>query len=97
MTLRGRHLFFLWLLAACAALWLVIWRQTDSFRLARALNETRSQRGILQGRAGDLQRRIRAATSRDQLIPRAAARLGLREAKDSEIFRITVPPPAPPP
>jgi hypothetical protein len=97
VKLKGRHRFFLWLLAACAALWLVIWRQTDSFRLARALTETRSQRTILQGRAGDLQRRIRTASSRDQLIPRAAARLGLREARDSEIFRITVPPAAPPP
>lgn len=97
MEIRGRHLFFFWLLAACAALWLVIWRQTDSFRLARALTETRSQRAILQGRAGDLQRRIRAAASRDQLIPRARASLGLREARDSEIFRLTVPPPAPPP
>ena len=94
MKLRGRHLFFFWLLAVCTALWLVIWRQTSSFRLARALDETRSQRAILQGRAADLLRRNRAASSRDQLIPRGA-RLGLREAKDSEIFRITVPPPAP--
>lgn len=97
MKIRGRHRFFFWLVAACVALWLVIWRQTDSFRLARALTETRSQRAILQGRAGDLQRRIRAAASRDQLIPRAGARLGLREAKDSEIFRLNVPPPVPPP
>jgi hypothetical protein len=95
MAIRGRHRFVFWLIAACAALWLVIWRQTDSFRIARALNEARSQRGMLQGRASDLERRIRAAESRDELIPRAGARLGLREAKDSEIFRITVPPPAP--
>lgn len=94
MKLRGRHLFFLWLLAVCTAAWLVIWRQTASFRLARALEETRNERLILQGRAADLQRRIRAASSRDQLIPRSA-RLGLREAKDSEIFRIPPPPPAP--
>lgn len=93
MKLRGRHMFFFWLLAVCTALWLVIWRQTTSFRLARALDETRSQRTMLQGRTADLQRRIRAASSRDELIPRAA-RLGLREAKDSEIFRIP-PPPAP--
>lgn len=93
MKLRGRHMFFFWLLAVCTALWLVIWRQTTSFRLARALDETRSQRTMLQGRTADLQRRIRAASSRDELIPRAA-RLGLREAKDSEIFRI--PPPLAP-
>lgn len=94
MKFRGRHVFFFWLLAVCTALWLVIWRQTASFRLARALDETRSQRTMLQGRTADLQRRIRAASSRDQLIPRSA-RLGLREAKDSEIFRIPLPPPAP--
>jgi hypothetical protein len=93
MKFRGRHMFFFWLLAVCTALWLVIWRQTASFRLARALDETRSQRTMLQGRTADLQRRIRAASSRDELIPRAA-RLGLREAKDSEIFRI--PPPLAP-
>jgi hypothetical protein len=93
MKLRGRHMFFFWLLAVCTALWLVIWRQTASFRLERALDETRSQRTMLQGRTADLQRRIRAASSRDDLIPRAA-RLGLREAKDSEIFRI--PPPLAP-
>ena len=93
MKIRGRHLFFFWLLAVCTALWLVIWRPPASFRLARALDETRSQRTMLQGRTADLQRRIRAASSRDALIPRAA-RLGLREAKDSEIFRI--PPPLAP-
>jgi hypothetical protein len=97
MVLRGRHWFFLWLLAACVALWLVIWRQTDSFRTARTLNEVRNQRTILEGQRADLERRIRSAGSRDQLIPRAATRLGLRAARDSEIFRITVPAAGPPP
>jgi hypothetical protein len=101
MALRGRHWFFLWLLLACGALWLVIWRQTDSFRIARALNEIRTQRAILEGQRSNLDRRIRSAGSRDELIPRAAARLGLRAARDSEIFRINVPVPsgaaAPPP
>jgi hypothetical protein len=97
MALRGRHWFFLWLLAACAALWLVIWRQTDSFRTARTLNEVRTQRGILEGQRANLERRIRGAASRDELIPRAASRLGLRAARDSEIFRITVPAAGSPP
>ena len=96
MALRGRHRFFLWLLAACAALWLVIWRQTDSFRVARTLNEVRTQRVLLEGQRANLERRIRSAESRDALIPRAA-RLGLRAARDSEIFRITVPAPSPAP
>ncbi len=97
MALRGRHRFFLWLLAACAALWLVIWRQTDSFRVARTLNEVRTQRVLLEGQRANLERRIRSAESRDALIPRAAARLGLRAPRDSEIFRITVPAPSPAP
>lgn len=94
MALRGRHWFFIWLVAACAALWLVIWRQTDSFRTARALNDVREDRAELEGRRANLEARIRAAQSREQLIPRAA-RLGLRAARDSEIFRITAPQPAP--
>jgi hypothetical protein len=98
MALKGRHWFLIWLIAACAALWLVIWRQTDSFRTARALNQVREQRAVLAGQRASLEARIRAAQSREQLIPRAA-RLGLRAARDSEIFRITAPaqPPASPP
>lgn len=94
MSLRGRHWFVIWLVAACAALWLVIWRQTDSFRTARALNQVREQRTVLQGQRASLEARIRAGESREQLMPRAA-RLGLRAARDSEIFRITAPAPAP--
>ncbi len=93
MRLRGRHWFFIWLVAACAALWLVISRQTDGFRTARTLGEVREQRAVLEGQRANLERRIRAAQSREQLIPRAA-RLGLRAARDSEIFRITAPAPS---
>jgi len=94
MALRGRHWFFIWLVAACAALWLVIWRQTDSFRAVRALNEVREQRTVLEGQRANLEARIRASQSREVLIPRAA-KLGLRAARDSEIFRISAPPTAP--
>ena len=94
MALKGRHWFLFWLVAACAALWLVISRQTDSFRTARALNAVREQRAVLAGQRASLESRIRAAQSREQLIPRAA-RLGLRAARDSEIFRITAPVQAP--
>ena len=99
MALKGRHWFLIWLVTACAALWLVIWRQTDSFRTARALTAVREQRAVLAGQRASLEARIRAAQSREQLIPRAA-KLGLRAARDSEIFRINAPtPPAatPPP
>jgi cell division protein FtsL len=92
MALRGRHWFFFWLAAACTALWLVVWRQTDSFRLARELGDVRTQRTALEGRLSDYERRIRSATSREQLMPRVAARLGLRQARDSEIIRLPAPP-----
>lgn len=91
MAVRGRHRFFFWLVAVCIALWLVVWRQTDSFRLARELRDIRTQRTALEGRLSDYERRIRQATSRDQLMVRVAQRLGLRRARDSEIIRITVP------
>ena len=94
MALKGRHWFLIWLLAGCGALWLVIWRQTDSFRTARALNDVREQRAELASRRASLEARIRAAQSREQLIPRAA-KLGLRAARDSEIFRVTAPAPTP--
>src|SRR5215475_9602906 len=72
MALKGRHWFLIWLVAACAALWLVIWRQTDSFRTARTLNAVREQHAVLAGQRASLEARIRAAQSREQLIPRAA-------------------------
>ena len=92
MALRGRHWFVFWLAAACLALWLVVWRQTDAFRLARELGDTRTERTALEGRLSDYERRIRVATSREQLMGRIAPRLGLRSARDSEIIRLSAPP-----
>ncbi len=91
MAIRGRHWFVFWLAAVCVALWLVVWRQTDSLGTARTLGEVRTQRATLEGRRSEYERRIRAATSRAELIPRAGSRLGLRLAVDSEIFYISVP------
>lgn len=91
MAIRGRHRFFFWLVAACLALWLVVWRQTDSFRLARELGDIRRQRTTLEGRLSDYERRVRSAASREQLMLRVATRLGLRRARDSEIIRIPAP------
>jgi hypothetical protein len=82
VALRGRHWFTLWLAAVCAALWLVVWRQTDSLRTARKLNEVRQQRAVLAGHRSEFERRQRAATSPDVLGPR----VGLRPSADSEVF-----------
>jgi hypothetical protein len=90
MALKGRHWLGLWLLAALAALWLVIWRQTDGLRAARALAEARQRRAGLEGTRSGLQRRIRDAESRAVLIPKAL-RLGLRQPADTEIVLLPVP------
>lgn len=91
MAVRGRHWFVLWLAASCVALWLVVWRQTDSLRAARALGEVRTQRATLEGRRSEYERRIRAASGRARLMPHAGSQLGLRPAVDSEIFYINIP------
>ena len=91
MALKGRHWLGLWLLAALAALWLVIWRQTDGLRAARALAETHQRRAGLEGTRSGLQRRIRDAESRALLIPRAQQYLGLRQPADTEIILLPVP------
>jgi hypothetical protein len=87
MALRGRHWFTLWLAAVCAALWLVVWRQTDSLRTARRLEDVRQQRAVLEGHRTELERRLRAATSPDVLGPR----VGLRRSADSEVFYVAAP------
>src|SRR2546426_1607982 len=91
MALKGRHCLGLWLLAALAALSLVIWRQTDGLRVARALAVARERRASLEGTRSELQRRIRDAESRTVLIPRAQQRLGLRQPADTEIILLPVP------
>ncbi|OLC07298.1 MAG: hypothetical protein AUH42_03865 [Gemmatimonadetes bacterium 13_1_40CM_70_11] len=91
MALHGRHWLGIWLLAGLAALWLVIWRQTDGLRAARALTQARERRAALEGTRSDLQRRIRDAESRALLIPRAQRRLGLRQPADTEIILLPVP------
>ena len=87
MALRGRHWFTLWLAAACGALWLVVWRQTDSLRAARQLDEVRQQLTLLEGHRSEFERRMRAASNADVL----ARRLGMRRAADSELFYVAAP------
>jgi hypothetical protein len=91
MALKGRHWLALWLIAALAALSLVIWRQTDGLRAARALGEARQRRAALEGKKSELERRIRVAESRAVLIPRAQQRLGLRQPADTDIILLPVP------
>ncbi|MBI1967108.1 MAG: hypothetical protein HYS40_03885 [Gemmatimonadetes bacterium] len=90
MALKGRHWIATWLLLVLTALWAVVARQTSALSAARELTEFRAGRATLEGRRADLERRIRVATSRAVLVPRAQ-RLGLRAPADSEIVLLPVP------
>lgn len=85
MALKGRHWVAIWLVVALAALWAVAARQASAYRAATALREARAERARLEGRKADLERRVRAASGRAVLVPRAQQRLGLRLPADSEI------------
>jgi hypothetical protein len=88
MAIKGRHWFVFWLASLCVALWLVVWRQTDSLRTARTLGGVRTQRATLRGGAA-VQRRIRSASSRAQLIPSAGEPPRAAAGIDSEISTST--------
>jgi cell division protein FtsB len=91
MALKGRHWVAVWLLAFLAVAWIVIARQTSAIRAARDLAALREEYGNLAGHGADLERRIRAATSRAVLQRRARGRLGLRLPTDTEIILLPVP------
>lgn len=91
MALKGRHWAAVWLLAFLAVAWIVIARQTSAIRAARDLVALREEHANLAGHGADLERRIRAATSRAVLLQRARGRLGLRLPADTEIILLPAP------
>jgi hypothetical protein len=91
MTLKGRHWVMLWLVVALGTLGSVAARQTRGFAAAQALRAARDERAALESRRGELDRRIRQASSRQVLVPRAAASLGLHEPAADEITVLTLP------
>ena len=92
MRLKGRHWLMLWLLIFLCVLVAITTRQTEGFRTARSLRELREERMALEARRGDLERRIRVASSRQVLVPIVERALGLHEPADSEFVLFTVPP-----
>lgn len=90
MAPRGRFWLLLWLGFVLGVLAWVNARQTASVVLARTLQDVRAERGAAEAERAALQRRLRDAGSRWELIPRAEA-LGLREAADSEIVTLRAP------
>lgn len=83
----------LWLLLFLCVLLAVATRQTGGFRTARHLRELREERMALEARRGELERRIRAASSRQVLVPLAERVLGLHQPSDSEFVLFVLPEP----
>ena len=91
MAPRGRFWLLLWLGFVLGVLAWVNARQTASVMLARTLQDVRAERGAAEAERAALQRRLREAGSRWELIPRAEA-LGLRAPADSEIVTLRAAP-----
>ena len=91
MALKGRHWAAVWLLAFLAVAWIVIARQTSAIRAARELTALREEHVNLAGHSADLERRVRAATSRAVLLRLARRPLGLRLPADTEIILLPAP------
>ena len=74
----------LWLLVFLAGALIVVARQTTALHTARRVSQLREERGSLEARRAELERRIRLASSRQMLVPMAERVLGLHEPADSE-------------
>ena len=89
--LKGRHWVLLWLLIFLGGAVAVVTRQTAGLQTARRLQELREERGSLEARRAELERRIRNASSRQVLVPMAKRTFGLHEPADSEFVLFPVP------
>ncbi len=92
MALRGRGWFALWLAVLLLVAGVVTARQTAALRLARDLAAVQTRGVTLDGQRAALERRVRAAESRAQLVPRAQRWLGLRLPADTEIILVPLAP-----
>ena len=90
MKVRGRGWVALWLLSFLAALAWVVARQTAAHVTATELRRVQEERSALEARRAELLGRVRAASSRAVLVPRAES-LGLRLPADSEIVILRIP------
>ena len=88
---KGRHWLLLWLLVFLAGAILVVTRQTTALQTARRVYQLRVERGGLEARRAELERRIRLASSRQVLVPMAERAFGLHEPADSEFVLFPMP------
>lgn len=87
--MRGRFWVMLWLLLFLGVATLVVVRQRAGLDTARRVAALRADRGALEARRADLERRIRDGSSRKVLVPRAES-LGLHSPSDSEFVQFHV-------
>ena len=86
VALRGRSLVALVLVAFVLLASLVIWRRSVGIAGARELRELDQTRLQLEGDRARLARDIRAASSRERLVPVAEQRLGMRVPSDGQMI-----------
>lgn len=91
MKVKGRHWLLLWLLLFLLVAAAVVGRQTAGFKTSRRVGELREQRTALEARRADLERRIREASGRQVLVPKAERDLGLHLPADNEFILFAVP------
>ncbi|HEX9054241.1 MAG TPA: hypothetical protein VF830_05000 [Gemmatimonadales bacterium] len=91
MKVKGRHWLLLWLLLFLLVAAAVVARQTAGFKTSRRVGELREQRTALEARRADLERRIREASGRQVLVPKAERDLGLHLPADNEFILFAVP------
>lgn len=92
MRRKGRWWLAQWLAFVLGVLTWVIARQTAAVVLATELAELRTERSARAADRAALLRRIREASSRQVLVPRAR-RLGLRLPADTQIIILQLPEP----
>lgn len=95
MAVKGRHWLMVWLLVVLCMLLAIAVRQSAGFKTAARVRQLTEQRLTLEARRGELERRIREASSRQVLVPLAERELGLHQPSDSEFTLFVLPPRAP--
>ena len=86
VALRGRSMVALVLVAFVLLASLVIWRRSAGIAGARELRELGQTKLQLEGDRARLARDIRAASSRERLMPVAEQRLGMRVPWDGQMI-----------
>jgi cell division protein FtsL len=92
MKVRGRFWLGLWLLLFLAVAVVIVARQRSALGIAAELNALRGKRLALEAERAEYERRIREASSRKVLVPRAEAKLDLHMPSDSQVVNFQLPP-----